>query len=76
MLDLKQKGQTACEGSQTWLKQFQTSYPKLTLETYQQLDESIKFASHFGTICVVMAMSPEPMFALRLYGKPKILEYR
>ena len=72
MLDVKQKGQTARTEFSDLVKQFQTSYPKLTLErTSNWMNQSQILRPHFWNYLCGYGDITEPMFALRLYGKPR-----
>ena len=72
MLDVKQKGQTARTEFSDLVKQFQTSYPKLTLErTSNWMNQAQILRSHFWNYLRGYGNVTEPMFALRLYGNPK-----
>ena len=72
MLDVKQKGQTARTEFSDLVKQFQTSYPKLTLErTSNWMNQAQMLRPHFWNYLCGYGDITEPMFALRLYGKPR-----
>lgn len=77
MLDLKQKGQAARAEFSDLVKQFQRFYPKLTLErTSNWMNQAQILRPHFGTICVVMAISQNQCLRCVYMGNQEILEYR
>ena len=72
MLDLKQKGQAARAEFSDLVKQFQRFYPKLTLErTSNWMNQAQILRPHFWNYLCGYGDITEPMFALRLYGKPR-----
>ena len=72
MLDFKQKGQAARAEFSDLVKQFQRFYPKLTLErTSNWMNQAQILRPHFWNYLRGCGDVTEPMFALRLYGKPR-----
>ncbi|VUX02776.1 Uncharacterised protein [Streptococcus constellatus] len=72
MFDVKQKGQAARAEFSDLVKQFQTLYPKLTLErTSNWMNQAQMLRPHFWNYLRGYGDVTEPMFALRLYGNSK-----
>ena len=69
MLDLRSKGQAARKEFADLVKDFQSLYPKLTLErTSQWMNQAQILRPHFWNYLKGYGEITEPMFALRLYG--------
>ena len=69
MLDLRAKGQAARKEFADLVKDFQSLYPKLTLErTSQWMNQAQILRPHFWNYLKGYGEITEPMFALRLYG--------
>ena len=69
MLELRSKGQAARKEFADLVKDFQSLYPKLTLErTSQWMNQAQILRPHFWNYLKGYGESTEPMFALRLYG--------
>ena len=69
MLELRAKGQAARKEFADLVKDFQSLYPKLTLErTSQWMNQAQILRPHFWNYLKVYGEITEPMFALRLYG--------
>jgi len=69
MLELRAKGQAARKEFADLVKDFQSLYPKLTLErTSQWMNQAQILRPHFWNYLKGYGEITEPMFALRLYG--------
>ena len=69
MLDLKARGQAARQEFANLVRDFQTLYPKLSLErTSNWLNQAQILRPHFWNYLRGYGEITEPMFALRLYG--------
>ena len=69
MLELRAKGQAARKEFTDLVKDFQSLYPKLTLErTSQWMNQAQILRPHFWNYLKGYGEITEPMFALRLYG--------
>lgn len=69
MLELRAKGQEARKEFANLVKDFQSLYPKLTLErTSQWMNQAQILRPHFWNYLKGYGEITEPMFALRLYG--------
>ena len=69
MLKLRAKGQAARKEFADLVKDFQSLYPKLTLErTSQWMNQAQILRPHFWNYLKGYGEITEPMFALRLYG--------
>ncbi len=69
MLELRAKGQEARKEFANLVKDFQSRYPKLTLErTSQWMNQAQILRPHFWNYLKGYGEITEPMFALRLYG--------
>ena len=69
MLELRAKGQAARKEFADLVKDFQSLYPKLTLErTSQWMNQAQILRPHFWNYLKGYGEISEPMFALRLYG--------
>ena len=69
MLDLRSKGQAARKEFSDLVKDFQSLYPKLTLERASQwMNQAQILRPHFWNYLKGYGEITEPMFALRLYG--------
>lgn len=69
MLELRAKGQSARKEFADLVKDFQSLYPKLTLErTSQWMNQAQILRPHFWNYLKGYGEITEPMFALRLYG--------
>ena len=69
MLKLRAKGQAARKEFADLVKDFQSLYPKLTLErTSQWMNQTQILRPHFWNYLKGYEEITEPMFALRLYG--------
>ena len=69
MLDLRSKGQAARKEFADLVKDFQSLYPKLTLERASQwMNQAQILRPHFWNYLKGYGEITEPMFALRLYG--------
>jgi len=69
MLELRAKGQAARKEFADLVKDFQSLYPKLTLErTSQWMNQAQILRPHFWNYLKGYGKITEPMFALRLYG--------
>ena len=69
MLELRAKGQAARKEFADLVKDFQSLYPKLTLErTSQWMNQAQMLRPHFWNYLKGYGEITEPMFALRLYG--------
>ena len=69
MLELRAKGQAARKEFADLVKDFQSLYPKLTLErTSQWMNQAQILRPHFWNYVRGYGEITEPMFALRLYG--------
>lgn len=69
MLELRSKGQAARKEFADLVKDFQSLYPKLTLErTSQWMNQAQILRPHFWNYLKGYGEITEPMFALRLYG--------
>ena len=69
MLELRAKGQAARKEFADLVKDFQSFYPKLTLErTSQWMNQAQILRPHFWNYLKGYGEITEPMFALRLYG--------
>ena len=69
MLELRAKGQAARKEFAALVKDFQSLYPKLTLErTSQWMNQAQILRPHFWNYLKGYGEITEPMFALRLYG--------
>lgn len=69
MLELRAKGQAARKEFADLVKDFQSLYPKLTLErTSQWMNQAQILRPHFWKYLKGYGEITEPMFALRLYG--------
>lgn len=69
MLELRAKGQAARKEFADLVKDFQSLYPKLTLErTSQWMNQAQILWPHFWNYLKGYGEITEPMFALRLYG--------
>ena len=69
MLELRSKGQAARKEFADLVKDFQSLYPKLTLErTSQWMNQAQMLRPHFWNYLKGYGEITEPMFALRLYG--------
>lgn len=69
MLELRAKGQAARKEFADLVKDFQSLYPKLTLErTSQWMNQTQILRPHFWNYLKGYGEITEPMFALRLYG--------
>lgn len=69
MLELRAKGQAARKEFTDLVKDFQSLYPKLTLErTSQWMNQAQMLRPHFWNYLKGYGEITEPMFALRLYG--------
>lgn len=69
MLELRAKGQAARKEFADLVKDFQSLYPKLTLErTSQWMNQAQILRPHFWNYLRGYGEITEPMFALRLYG--------
>ena len=69
MLELRAKGQAARKEFANLVKDFQSLYPKLTLErTSQWMNQAQILRPHFWNYLKGYGEITEPMFALRLYG--------
>ena len=69
MLELRAKGQAARKEFADLVKDFQSLYPKLTLErTSQWMNQAQILRPHFWNYLRGYREITEPMFALRLYG--------
>ena len=69
MLELRAKGQAARKEVADLVKDFQSLYPKLTLErTSQWMNQAQILRPHFWNYLKGYGEITEPMFALRLYG--------
>ena len=69
MLELRAKGQAARKDFADLVKDFQSLYPKLTLErTSQWMNQAQILRPHFWNYLKGYGEITEPMFALRLYG--------
>ena len=69
MLELRAKGQAARQEFADLVKDFQSLYPKLTLErTSQWMNQAQILRPHFWNYLKGYGEITEPMFALRLYG--------
>ena len=69
MLKLRAKGQAARKEFADLVKDFQSLYPKLTLErTSQWMNQAQILRPHFWNYLKGYGEIAEPMFALRLYG--------
>ena len=69
MLELRAKGQAARKEFADLVKDFQSLYPKLTLErTSQWMNQAQILRPHFWNYLKGYGEIAEPMFALRLYG--------
>ena len=69
MLEIRAKGQAARKEFADLVKDFQSLYPKLTLErTSQWMNQAQILRPHFWNYLKGYGEITEPMFALRLYG--------
>ena len=69
MLELRAKGQSARKEFADLVKDFQSLYPKLSLErTSQWMNQAQILRPHFWNYLKGYGEITEPMFALRLYG--------
>jgi len=69
MLELRAKGQAARKEFADLVKDFQSLYPKLTLErTSQWMNQAQRLRPHFWAYLQREGKVTEPMLALRLYG--------
>ena len=69
MVELRAKGQAARKEFADLVKDFQSLYPKLTLErTSQWMNQAQILRPHFWNYLKGYGEITEPMFALRLYG--------
>ena len=69
MLELRAKGQAARKEFADLVKDFQSLYPKMTLErTSQWMNQAQILRPHFWNYLKGYGEITEPMFALRLYG--------
>ena len=69
MLELRAKGQAARKEFADLVKDFQSLYPKLTLErTSQWMNQAQILRPHFWNYLKGYGEITEPMFALRLFG--------
>ena len=69
MLELRAKGQAARKEFADLVKDFQSFYPKLTLErTSQWMNQAQILRPHFWNYLKGYGEITEPMFALRLFG--------
>ena len=69
MLELRAKGQAARKEFADLVKDFQSLYPKLTLErTSQWMNQAQILRPHFWNYLKGYGEITDPMFALRLYG--------
>ena len=69
MLELRAKGQAARKEFADLVKDFQSLYPKLTLERASQwMNQAQILRPHFWNYLKGYGEITEPMFALRLYG--------
>ena len=69
MLELRAKGQAARKEFADLVKDFQSLYPKLTLErTSQWMNQAQILRPHFWNYLKGYGEITEPIFALRLYG--------
>ena len=69
MLELRSKGQAARKEFADLVKDFQSLYPKLTLERASQwMNQAQILRPHFWNYLKGYGEITEPMFALRLYG--------
>ena len=69
MLELRAKGQAARKEFADLVKDFQSLYPKLTLErTSQWMNQAQILRPHFWNYLKGYGEITEPMFALRVYG--------
>ena len=69
MLELRAKGQAARKEFADLVKDFQSLYPKLTLErTSQWMNQAQILRPHFWNYLKGYGEITEPMFAVRLYG--------
>ena len=69
MLELRAKGQAARKEFADLVKDFQSLYPKLTLErTSQWMNQAQILRPHFWNYLKGYGEITEPVFALRLYG--------
>ena len=69
MLELRAKGQAARKEFADLVKDFQSLYPKLTLErTSQWMNQAQILRPHFWNYLKGYGEITEPMFAMRLYG--------
>ena len=69
MLELRAKGQEARKEFANLVKDFQSLYPKLTLERASQwMNQAQILRPHFWNYLKGYGEITEPMFALRLYG--------
>ena len=69
MLELRAKGQAARKEFADLVKDFQSLYPKMTLErTSQWMNQAQILRPHFWNYLRGYGEITEPMFALRLYG--------
>ena len=73
MLELRAKGQEARKEFANLVKDFQSLYPKLTLErTSQWMNQAQILRPHFWNYLKGYGEITEPMFALRLYGSADV----